>query len=404
MMKRFLVALLCSALFSKAATVNSNGSASDTQSKITAASAGDTILLPVSGSFTWSADVTLPSTKGVTVDLNGRTITLSGANNEFTVNSPSTGSLINRVTNGKIVRGSGYNLFAGPFKIEDQRNGVGVRVDHIEFTGSNVLVDIGGRGKGVMDNCSFPDTDWAQEFIHIMGWGPVDDSGWKMDAGSTLAGADFIFTIEDCFHDNPNSISGVSWIQGYNGCRIRIRNSTFDFVSVDMHGTKGNLGARWWEVYKNTFDNNTPSGQPTWAYSMRAGSGIIYGNRMTAGAGHAVKIGLVEEDGPSVSPGFESYPALYQIGRGLNQALDPVYCWDNATIGNPQLNSGDAPSGGNMMTLGVDVFEVERPGYTEFVYPHPLRNEGGGGGGSTTSPSRRARSMSTSPAARILSR
>jgi hypothetical protein len=378
MMRQLLTIWLCLWLAAgqgSAATLNSNGSASNTSSQLAAANAGDTILLPAAGSFTWSADVTMANTKGVTLDLNGSTVTLSGSGNEFAINSPTSGSNINRVTNGFVIRGSGYNAFAGPFKINDSRTGVGVRVDHIEFTGSNVLIDILGQGKGVVDNCSFPDTDWAQEFIHIMGWGPVDTTGWTTDLGSTLAGSEHVFTIEDCFHDNPNSTSGVSWIQGYNGCRIRIRHCAFDFVSVDMHGTKGNLGARWWECYKNTFDNNTPSGQPSWAYSMRGGSGIIYGNRMASGAGHVVRIGLVEEDGPSVSPGFESYPALYQIGRGLNQTLDPVYCWDNGTIGNPQLNSGDAASGGNMMALNVDVYQVERPGYTEFVYPHPLRGE-----------------------------
>ena len=120
---------------SQAATLHSDGSASDTQAKINTASTGDTVLLPSSGSFTWSSSVTRPSTKAITLDLNGRTVTLSGSSGTFTINSTTSGTSVNRVTNGSVVRGSGYNLYNGPFGMADTTSGVGLRVDHITFTG-----------------------------------------------------------------------------------------------------------------------------------------------------------------------------------------------------------------------------------------------------------------------------
>ena len=57
-----------------AATYSSNGSASDVQSKINSASTGDTVTIPA-GTFTWSTTVTVPSTKGITLQGAGETQT-----------------------------------------------------------------------------------------------------------------------------------------------------------------------------------------------------------------------------------------------------------------------------------------------------------------------------------------
>ena len=309
---------------SQAATLNSDGSASDTQAKINSAASGDTVLLPSSGSFTWSTSVVIPTTKGITLDLNGRTITLSGASGTCVVNSPSSGSAINRVTNGSVVRGSGYNLYSGPFQISDSQTGAGVRVDNITFTGSNVRVEIGGKGKGVMDHCSFTGMTFAQEFIHITAWGPSDTTGWTKDTGDALAGSEDLFYVEDCTFTQASSQAGASWIQGYYGCRVAFRHNTFNHVSVDMHGTAGNIGARWWEFYNNTWINTVGGTGGSPIMNMRAGSGVCHDNT-ASGSGQGNAIDLCEED--------SGYPALYQIGRGLNQVLDPVRIWNNTGIG-----------------------------------------------------------------------
>jgi hypothetical protein len=50
---------------------------------------------------------------------------------------------------------------------------------------------------------------------------------------------------------------GNSAVQSYNGARTVFRHNSLDFSQVDQHGTNGNIGARWWEIYDNTF--NIPS-------------------------------------------------------------------------------------------------------------------------------------------------
>jgi hypothetical protein len=348
-----------------------SASATDVNTAITSASNGDTVLLPLNSSATWSIAVSLPSTKYITLDLNGCTITLSGASGEFTINSHASG--LNRITNGTIIKaGQDYADYNGPFVIADTRSGYGVRVDHIDFQKTSTtlakgtIIDMNGQGAGVMDNCTFSSGfGWADEFIHINGWGAGVTTGWTTDSGATLAGSGIIFYIEDCAFTGDGGPSGVAWIQSYYGARICYRYNTFDWVSVDAHGTPGNVGTRWWECYENTFDNNTSSGQPDWAFSMRAGSGVIYNNHMDATAQQDVNFGLCEED--------SGYPAAYQIGRGLNQASDPAYVWDNDAGMTLEPDAGDAPEVAGMVELDRDVYASARPGYSTYTYPHPLR-------------------------------
>ena len=52
---------------------------------------------------------------------------------------------------------------------------------------------------------------------------------------------------------------------------------------------------------------------------LRAGSGIVYGNSCSN-----VTLAMMEED--------SGYPANYQIGRGINQTLDPARYWSNTGL------------------------------------------------------------------------
>ena len=351
-----------SSLHVTAATLNSNGSASDTLGKINSASNGDTVLLPSGGAYTWTTGVSIPGTKYITVDLNGSSVTLSGTAGTLSISSsPSASAAVNRLTNGRVVRASGYNQYSGPFKISGSPTGAGLRVDHITFSGSNVLIDADGTGASLMDHCTFSGLQWAQEFIHIMGWGPSSTTGWT--TGVTPGGAAMFF-IEDCTFSRASGQNGVAWIQGYYGCRVVIRNNTFDGVSVDMHGTAGNVGVRWWECYNNSFRTTVSGSNMNWAFSFRAGSGVIFGNASTVSSGsQRAAIGLCEED--------SGYPANYQIGRGTNNTLDPAYVWNNTNM--PlDLDAGDAPEQPGMVQLNRDVYASARPGYTSYPYPHPV--------------------------------
>jgi uncharacterized repeat protein (TIGR02059 family) len=285
-------------------------------------------------------------------------VTVSGTSGRLKVQAHATG--INRVTNGQIIRGTGYNLYSGPITMDDMEGKAAIVMDNITFSGDNVILDINGRGPGLLHSSKFINLSAAQEFIHIMGWGAGNTTGWTT---TVSPGSGSLFYIEDCQFSMKASQPNCAWIQGYYGCRTAIRYCSFNYVSVDMHGTAGNVGARWWECYNNTFTNSSGNNH-SWAYSMRAGSGVIFNNSMAVGAYRGVDIGLCEED--------SGYPAAYQIGRGINQTSDPAYVWNNPGI-DLQVNAGDAPEVAGMVQLNRDVFASAKPGYSPYAYPHPLR-------------------------------
>jgi hypothetical protein len=104
---------------------------------------------------------------------------------------------------------------------------------------------------------------------------------------------------------------------------------------LEVHGTEGTIGGRWWEFYNNRFTNG--------AICIRAGSGVVFNN-----TGSMEFFAMLEED--------SGYPALYQVGRGQNQTLYPAYVWGNPR--SPSLNQGGLCSNAasNMVQLNRDVY------------------------------------------------
>lgn len=343
------------------AILNSNGTSSDTQTQINNASNGDTVLLPAGGSFTWStSDVSIPDTKYIKLDGNNSTVTLSNgvqlfADNHATGNTEFTrfNFIINhtssRVDFGDVNASNLGTLIFSNSTVTINREGL------------QSSMEMFGRARVLWYGITVTGIRSSQEFIHINGWGAGNTTGWTNDTGASLAGSQHMNVIEDCTFIAEDG-ANAGWIQGYYGCRVTIRHCTFDYVSIDMHGTAGGVGARWWEIYENTFDNDSGNNH-AWAVSMRAGSGVVYNNEMAPGADHEVNYGFCEED--------TGYPADYQIGRGLNQTSDPAYVWNNNE--GAGVDVCDAPEQTGMVQLNRDVFEEPRPGYTALEYPHPLR-------------------------------
>lgn len=348
-------------------TTLGSAAAATVQTGVTAAANGDCVRLPASASATWTTSVSIPSSKFITLDLNGSTITLSGASGQFSMGCHASG--MNRITNGSVIKAlGGFASFSGPFQINDTRNCHGVRVDHIAFsqTGSwnqnqDVWIDGQGQGPCSIDNNTFTGMRETQEFIHMLGWGHGNTTGWTTDSNNTLAGGAMLCYFENnIFTALTNADGNSPVIQGYYGTRVGYRYNTFHSTRIDMHGTPGEIGQRWWEIYGNVVDN--PAGKSSLCtYNIRAGTGIIHDENLGWGT-----ICMGEED--------SGYPADYQVGRGQNNTLDPAYYW-NATP-TPSLNDCDCQGAqANMIQLNRDVFAAVRPGYTPFTYPHPLRFE-----------------------------
>lgn len=353
-MKKFLLALLLCAMPAKAATINTT--CAGLAAAISSAATGDTVV--VNGG---TCSVSL--SKAITVSGSGTTsassVTLSG-------NGRLTGFLISASSTSNVPVSINVNLTSTP------------RFDHNTLTATNqvIFININGIGRALLDHNAFTGGG-ASEMIHNLGAGASDASGWTTDV--LPGGPDMVFVEDNTFlgltSGNPAYFFGTSAIQSYYGARTVFRHNTLTMAQVDQHGTAGNIGARWWEIYQNSFITVTNANQSNYM-ALRAGSGVVFGNTHTGPNGGAGSVELVEED--------TGYPALYQIGRGKSESLSPAFVWGNSS----DMAVG---SGSSNVQQGRDFFlSLAQPttmakaesaadgngvaySYTPFTYPHPLQ-------------------------------
>jgi hypothetical protein len=171
------------------------------------------------------------------------------------------------------------------------------------------------------------------------------------------------------------------------------RHNDIHNMNTDAHGFCAIHGTREWEISNNRWLNDT--GNSLWAMMhMRGGTGVIYGNSLS---GTSVSYGIYWNEyrisnsgncGASDSmnvPGFgfvhasnpcattEGYPCAQQIGRGQNNATDPVYVWNNTGLPQMGWDVGVAA----YVQENRDYFMIgPKPGYTAYPYPHPLTLDG----------------------------
>jgi hypothetical protein len=366
------LALFCVALCSQhvqAATLKAAScSSSDVQAAINAASDGDTVLVPA-GSCSWSPQVKL--NKAITLQGgNGGTTTITSA--AAVVLTPGTGAPT-RLT-GFTFTGFG-TANDGDVRINTSSQTTAYRVDHNVFINSSnpTFIAQWGIGPGLIDHNSL--TCAQGEMIHNAAQGPSDNSGWTTDV---IPGGSQMTFIEDNTFTNTDSTYVSSALQSYYGARTVFRHNTLNWAQIDQHGTPGMIGARWWEIYENTIN---PQGHNDCCYAhIRAGSGVIWNNHLTGNwTGSPPAISLFEED--------SGYPALYQIGRGINQALSPAYVWGNDStipVGSASSNvmqgrdffvSTAEPSSMAREELASDSVSATYK-YVPFTYPYPLDANG----------------------------
>jgi len=68
----------------------------------------------------------------------------------------------------------------------------------------------------------------------------------------------------------------------------------------------------------------------------------------------------------------EGYPCADQVGRGKNQAKEPIYIWDNVDTGGNPSSSAALNMVPGYITKGIDYINGVKPEYTPYPYPHPL--------------------------------
>jgi hypothetical protein len=346
----------------QAATVQVVGCGNaEVQTAINSAGNGDTVRLPAGCSATWDGGVSISGSKGLTLDGNSAAITRGGlsSGSPLVSISPSS-STTTRVTGFSFAdskQSVGYFIVVG----NGSENSAKFRVDHCNFMGIGMLthIRIAAPVYGVIDHNTLT---WStnNEVIHNEAYGAGSTAGWSNDvvpgSGDALYIEDNTFTNRTS--GNPAYFWGGSAVQGYYGSRTVFRYNQVEMAAVDMHGTPGMVGARWWEIYENTF-HIVPNGDMDKAIAMRGGSGVIFNNHKTGRTDYKAGIVLYEED--------SGYPALYQIGRGKSQTSDPAYVWGNDS-------SMSVSSGSSNVQPGRDFFTTSKPGYTPYTYPHPLVN------------------------------
>jgi hypothetical protein len=333
----------------QAATLNAPScSQSDVQNAINSSASGDTVIVPA-GSCNWSS-LSIPGTKGIT--LMGTGTIISGA---VTLNQNATAS--SRITGFTFTSSDAVNIFGS-------KTSAPFRLDNCTFINSSQVsfINTTGNAPGLIDHNNL-NAGQASEMIHNLGMGPNDTSGWSDDITPGSSNAVYIEQNSFTYNatGNPAYFWGTAALQSYYGARTVFRYNTLNNVHVDQHGTAGMIGARWWEIYENTFFTGTNVNQDNYIRA-RAGSGVIFNNHKTGSSNlGAGTIELMEED--------SGYPALYQIGRGKNQTLDPAYVWGNAA-------SMSVGSGSSNVQANRDFYLSARSGYLAFTYPYPLTANG----------------------------
>jgi hypothetical protein len=283
-----------------------------------------------------------------------------------------------------------------------------LRIDHCKFVPTQTSgLMLYGYIWGVLDHNTFDlssGTGFGIYIFHNVWNVPGSDFGDASWADITDLGTNRAIFVEDNTFTNNQSV----WFHQYandswSGGRVVYRYNTYINTTWANHGTES--GGRWrsqrqFEVYNNTFSFDTRGNGFASLIGSRGGVGVVYNNTAT------ITNGLIETvtdlqyyraaapfdpwgqcnassawDQKSNATG---YMCLDQPGAGKgdllsnfnatpvgwpHQASDPTYAWNNKVNGTLSNMVSNAPS---VVVEGRDFFNTVKPGYTPYVYPHPL--------------------------------
>ena len=403
-----LLLLLAGSGSARAAVINAaSPSLADVNSAVSSASDGDTVVIPT-GSATWSSQLSI--TKAIT--LGG-----SGPDARPNITSTSTGAvgIIFTVPTGKTVIFQHMNF--AEFKatnalIEVAGEGLDVfRLTDLVFTHENAVAAIwissasSGRTAagpyGLIDHCNIIGSGYG---IFIRDNDSLSSWARPMTFGSSNA-----VYVEDCTFGNTTFTSGRPVLDSNNGSRWVFRHNTIVNQNVGTHGADSSgpvNSSLQFELMHNTFKlTNNPPGVTSDAFvSTRGGTGVMFDNTGTADAGtwvnHLFKVAYYRASSNGGVTVDRFYPGDYvgtqQPGCGYvatpgqdpnyptkTWGTVPMYFWGNSVSG-PGIEVLGVGIGGTpysdylFMQAGRDYYNngTQMPGYTEYIYPHPLQGSG----------------------------
>jgi len=410
--------------FSALGTVyHSDGSAASVQGLHNQLLNGDTITLPA-GTFTWTTGVNFTKAINVVGAGIGRTTI-----NDNVPKNGTQASVLWRfdVAKGKSIDISGFTVHGQAQDTQGWQLGTlairgsshAVRVHNIQMVSPGTLgILFTGALWGVVDHSDFRCANGKIAiYVQHNNWpgasGSFGDGSWY---DSTQLGSGKGIYVEDCTFTGDGR-GGSPCIDGYSGGRLVFRHNTVTNNNVGWHGTEGdrNQGTRTFEVYQNTFSSNVLMAR---CVQLRGGTGVVWGNTVHGTGGPTGYVDFVtvlnfrsftSYGAPWFSPpgsvwdgnsNPNGYLLIGQIGAGKEAdpvlrngngdpyngttgapgwphcAREPAYVWSNNWTPVPN-NRGFyiGVQATPQISIGRDVINngsTPKPGYTPYVYPHPL--------------------------------
>jgi hypothetical protein len=265
--------------------------------------------------------------------------------------------------------------------------------DRQSYDGGNALYMIGDVG-GLVDHNQFVNEETSTNCWHAAIY--VEGNGaaaWALP--SQIGSPTHTVFIEDnsmsetrqCSAHNPHAV------YGQRGGIFVARHNTVTNMNMDSHGFCATNSTREFEISNNTWIISTGRNLDALMF-LRGGTGVVFENTLVLqGSGsynNMMKLteyrcnaasqcsNNVTQDGVTAGTCCTTYPCLSQIGRGQNQALDPLYIWNNTGMTGINLVNVDSGCGGQSVTTFIrasrDYFlgSTPKPGYVPYTYPHPL--------------------------------
>lgn len=369
---------------------------------------GDTIVVPA-GRCTWTANLKITG-KYLTLRGEGylKTVIVDGVSKASYPNVPQVLWWIPPA--GGLARLTGFTFQSGTLTDSAVKGMVvlegsshSFRIDNNKFIptqtpGLRLLGDLWG----VVDHNIF-DLSARKGYAIYVHHERYGDQSWA--AASSLGTERNVFIENNTFMQNRKKGYFYPAIDGWSGHRIVVRYNQFDAVKVGNHGTETSgrwRSARQFEYYSNTwvwdmYSSATPTilrnAYPA-LITLRGGTGVIFNNTATITNGsvpHIVEL-RYHRNTSSYSP-WGKCPTVWDLnaarcidqpGVGVGIALsgaspgpvgwprhqaDPIYIWNNKINTQVVTAINRAPS---VVKEGRDYLYTSKPGYSPYVYPHPL--------------------------------
>jgi hypothetical protein len=373
-----------------------SASLTDVQAAVTAAVDGQIVTIP-NGTVTWTGGITTTKqiliralnytpteggtmTRNVTITHNGGSAKLFQFTTGNTYHCAVAGIRFNEGTgtgNYLSVSGSGSKvLLVGDCTLQTTS-----RFGEIEDIAAVAHLALGGVYWNLrIDGSDYPNhptddlgNDVASVSIHVKGLERV----WQ--TASTLGTLDTNGNVNVYVEDSTMHLSASGDIDDHG--RVVVRHSLLNGVWWETHGFSSSWGGRSFEFYENTFSTTVQprnlAGRYFWA---RAGHGVMFNNVVNEASTSdysqpALFTSNVEGGTYNMTWDGSTWPKPRQAGCGHNGSAyvsDPIYFWGN-TGDNAAMVSGTTDTPG--VNIGRDLITTgaEKPGYTPYTYPHPLR-------------------------------